>query len=71
MPDILSKKASLIENDTGDNKKGRLPNTAIRNQASAENRKICWRFNLYCFSKLERINKIPMKIVIKEAPIKL
>ena len=35
MPDILSKNASLIENGIGDNKKGKLPNIAIRNQANA------------------------------------
>ena len=41
IPDILSKKASLIENEIGDNKKGKLPNAAIKNQASAENKKVC------------------------------
>ena len=58
MPDMLSKKASLIENEIGDNKKGKLPNVAIRNQASAENKKVCCRFNLNCFSKLDKINNI-------------
>ena len=43
----------------------------LRNQANAENKKVCCKFNLNCFSKLERINKIPIKIVINEAPIKL
>ena len=52
-------------------KKGKLPNVAIKNQASAENKNVCCRFNLNCFSKFERINKTPIKIVINEAPIKL
>ena len=71
MPDILSKNASLIVNGIGDNKKGKLPNAAIRNQASAENKKVCCKFNVNCFSKFDRINNIPIKIVINEAPIKL
>ena len=67
----LYKKASLIEKVIGDNKKGKLPKIAIKNQANAENKKVCWRFNLKFFSKLARINKIPINIVIKEDPIKL
>ena len=55
----------------GDNKNGKLPNAATRSQANAENKKVCCRFNLNCFSKLERINKTPIKIVINDAPTKL
>ena len=52
IPDILSKKASLTENGMGDNKNGKLPNAATRSQANAENKKVCCRFNLNCFSKM-------------------
>ena len=62
IPDILSKKASLIENGIGDSKNGKLPKAAIINQANAENKNVCCKFNLNCFSKLDKMNKIPTKI---------
>ena len=41
IPDILSKNASLRLKSCEDSKKGKLPNKAIRNQAKAENKKVC------------------------------
>ena len=41
IPDILSKKASLSVKGFGDNKKGKLPNSAIVNHAKDVNKKVC------------------------------
>ena len=71
IPDILSKKASLKVNSFVDNKKGKLPNTAIITQANVENKKVCLKFNLNSFSKLANTNRMPMKIVMNEDEIKL
>jgi hypothetical protein len=40
MPDMLSKKASLNENVSLDNTKGKLPKIATVTQASVENKKV-------------------------------
>ena len=71
IPDMLSKKASLKVNSLGDRRKGKLPKIATINQAKVENKKVCLKFNLNSFSKLAKINNIPIKIVTKEDEIKL
>jgi hypothetical protein len=71
IPDILSKKASLIVNSFVDNKKGKLPKIATINHARVENKNVCLKFNLNSFSKLAKTNNIPIKIVTNEDEIKL
>tara|TARA_B110000211_G_C14076011_1_gene552084 strand:- start:2807 stop:3019 length:213 start_codon:yes stop_codon:yes gene_type:complete len=44
IPDMLSKNASLIEKSTVDKRKGKLPNTAIANQARVEKINVCCKF---------------------------
>ena len=46
MPDILSKKASLNDKESGDKINGIDPNNAIMNHANDVNRKVCCKFNL-------------------------
>ena len=71
IPDMLSKKASLIDNGVDDNKNGKLPNTATKNHARVVNKKICLRLSFNSFSKFVKTHKTPKKIVIKEAEMKL
>ena len=52
-------------------KKGKLPKIATINHANVENKKVCLRLSLNSFSKLARMNKIPIKIVINADEIKL
>ena len=71
IPDMLSKKASLKEKSSFDSKKGKLPKHATENQANVENKKVCLKFNLNSLSRFANTNKIPKKIVTKEAAMKL
>tara|TARA_B110000211_G_C13557850_1_gene326464 strand:- start:114 stop:404 length:291 start_codon:yes stop_codon:yes gene_type:complete len=71
IPDMLSKKASLRVNSFEDNKNGKLPKIATMSHASVENKKVCLRFNLNSFSKLAKINSIPINIVTNEDEMKL
>jgi hypothetical protein len=71
IPDILSKKASLIVNSFAESKKGKLPKIATISHASVENKNVCLKFNLNSFSKLAKINSIPINIVTKEDETKL
>ena len=71
IPDILSKKASLNENFSGENINGKDPKTATDSHAKVENKNVCRRFKTYFFSKLLKINKIPNSIVINEDERKL
>ena len=71
IPDMLSKKASLKVNSLGDKRKGRLPNIATINHAKVEKRKVCLKFNLKSFSKLAKMNSIPIKIVTNDDATKL
>ena len=71
IPDILSKKASLIEKFKFENIKGIEPKTAIAIHARVEKRKVCFKFNLYSFCKFVSTNKTPTNIVIKEEAKKL
>ena len=68
---MLSKKASLKLKFWSDNKKGKLPNIATITHAKEENKNVCFKFSLNSFSKLANINKTPIKIVTKDADIKL
>ena len=45
IPDILSKKESVIESSRVEKIKGKEPNIAILNQERAVNKKACCRFN--------------------------
>ena len=45
IPDILSKKASVIVNSMVENINGREPKIAILNQDRAVNKKACCKFN--------------------------
>ena len=71
IPDILSKNASLKVNFSGDKIKGKLPKAATINQARVENKKVCLKLSLNSFSKLDRMNSIPIKIVTNADEIKL
>ena len=64
IPDILSKKASVILKFKSENINGREPNTAILNQESAVNKKAWGKFNFLSWSKLDKKNNIPNIIVI-------
>jgi hypothetical protein len=46
IPDMLSKKASVIESSIVENMNGRDPKIAILNHDSAVNKKACCKFNL-------------------------
>tara|TARA_B110000444_G_C18661973_1_gene511193 strand:+ start:664 stop:870 length:207 start_codon:yes stop_codon:yes gene_type:complete len=68
---MLSKNASLKENSCGDKINGKLPKAEIINHAKVENKKVCRRLSLNSFSKLAKINKIPIKIVTNDEDMKL
>ena len=63
--------SSLKVNFSGDKRKGKLQKIAIINHASVENKKVCRKLSLNSFSKLARMNNIPIKIVINADEIKL
>ena len=71
IPDMLSKKASLKDKFIVESIKGKLPNKAIDIQANVENKNVCCKFNLNSFSRLAKINNIPIKIVINADDKKL
>jgi hypothetical protein len=71
IPDILSKKASLNVRFRFEKINGILPKIAIANHAKVENKKVCCRLSLNSFSKLVKMNNIPIKIVINEDEKKL
>jgi hypothetical protein len=58
-------------NSFEDNKNGKLPKIATISHASVENKKVCLKLNLNSFSKLAKINNIPINIVTKEDETKL
>ena len=70
IPDILSKNASVIDNSREEKIKGREPNIAILNHESAVSKKVCCKFNLLSWFKLDKKNKTPNIIEIMDAPIK-
>ena len=71
IPDILSKNASLKVREIGESINGMDPNTAIKNQASVVNKKVCCKLSLYSFSILDSNYRIPLKIVINADEMKL
>ena len=64
IPDILSKKASVIFKFKSENTNGREPKIAILNHDSAVNRKAWGKFNFLSWSRFDKKNKIPKIIVI-------
>ena len=68
IPDILSKKASVIDNSIVENIKGRDPKIAILSQDKAVNKKACCKFSFLSWSMLDKKNKVPKIIVIIDAP---
>jgi hypothetical protein len=68
IPDILSKKASVIDNSIVENIKGSDPNTAILSQDRAVNKKACCKFNFLSWSKFDKKNNIPKIIVTMDDP---
>ena len=69
IPDILSKKESVIDNSRVEKIKGKDPNIAIVNQESAVSKKACWRFNFLSWFKLDKKNNTPNIIEIIDAPM--
>ena len=59
IPDILSKKASVIFKFKLENTKGRDPKIAILNHESAVNRKAWGKFNFLSWSMFDKKNNIP------------
>ena len=70
IPDILSKKESVIDSSRVEKIKGKEPNIAILNQERAVNKKACCRFNFLSWFKFVKKNKTPNIIEIIEPPIK-
>ena len=71
IPDILSKNASLKVKSWVDNKNGILPKVATIIHAKEEKRNVCFKLSLNSFSRLDKINSTPIKIVTKDDEIKL
>jgi len=68
IPDILSKKASVIESSIVENINGKDPKIAILNQDKAVNKNACCKFNFLSWSRFERKNNDPKIIVTIDAP---
>ena len=64
IPDMLSKKESVIDKFRSEKKNGRDPNVAMLNHDKAVNIKACCVFINFKWSILERKNNIPKVIVI-------
>jgi hypothetical protein len=69
IPDMLSKKESVIDNSRLEKINGREPNIAIVNQESAVNKKACCKFNFLSWFRLDKKNNTPNIIEIMAAPI--
>jgi hypothetical protein len=70
IPDILSKKESVMDSSRVEKIKGKEPNIAILNQERAVNKNACCRFNFLSWFKFVKKNKTPNIIETIEAPIK-
>ena len=70
IPDILSKKAFVIEKLTLEKIKGRDPKIAILNHDKEVNKKACCRFSFFSWSKFDKKNNVPKIIVTIDAPKK-
>ena len=64
IPDILSKKASVIFKFKLENTNGKEPKMAILNHESAVNKKAWGKLNFLSWSRFDKKNKIPKIIVI-------
>ena len=70
IPDILSKKESVIESSILENTNGKDPNTAILIQDNAVNKKACCRLSFLSWSKFDKKNKVPKIMVTIDEPKK-
>ena len=70
IPDILSKKESVIDKFKFENIKGNDPNTAIVIQDKAVNRKAWGKLNFFSWSKFERKKSTPKIMHIIDELIK-
>ena len=68
IPDMLSKKASVIESSIVENINGKDPKIAILNHDKAVNKNACCKFNFLSWSRFERKNNDPKIIVTIDAP---
>jgi len=70
IPDILSKKESVIVKFKLEKINGRDPNKATLTQDKAVNKKACCKLSCLFCSRFDRKNNMPNIIVIKDALIK-
>tara|TARA_X000000368_G_scaffold120815_1_gene94715 strand:- start:783 stop:1082 length:300 start_codon:yes stop_codon:yes gene_type:complete len=70
IPDILSKKESVILKFKSEKMNGREPNIATLIQDKEVNKNACCKFNFLSFSRFDNKNRVPNIIVIIEALIK-
>ena len=71
IPDILSKKASLIVKLTVDSINGIDPKIAMKIQANVENKNVCCKLSLNSDSRFASMNNIPKNIVMNADAKKL
>jgi hypothetical protein len=71
IPDILSKKASLIETSMLASRKGIDPKMAIESHEKVVNRNVCLRLSSFFSCKFAKTNNPPIKIVTKDEAKKL
>jgi|TARA_B110001452_G_scaffold260195_1_gene257428 hypothetical protein len=69
MPDILSKKESVIDKLREEKIKGKEPKIAIVSHERAVSKNACCKFNFLSWFKLVKKNKVPKIIEIIDAPI--
>ena len=70
MPDMLSKKESVMLKFRSEKINGSEPNIATLIQDKEVNKNACCKFNFLSFSRLDNKNKVPNITVIIEALIK-
>ena len=70
IPDMLSKKASVIESSILENINGKDPKIAIVSHDKAVNKNACCKFNLLSWSKFDKKNNVPNMIVTIDDPKK-
>ena len=70
IPDILSKKALVIENSILEKINGRDPKIAMLNQDKDVNKNACCKFNFLSWSKFDKKNSMPKIVVTRAAPKK-
>ena len=70
IPDILSKKASVIDISIEEKMKGKEPKTATLNQDKAVNKKACCKLTFLSWSIFVKKKSAPKTIVTIDAPKK-